>query len=202
MPAAPRLADTKAVFVLRPSLAEQQQRAITEAADRLERELFLAISATTGEAQIRASEANLVASYIQRARQTRPEGRLVVSDEDGRVASIRLQDGDTIVIPEISQIVLVSGEVLAPQAVIYRPGLTAEDYVKRAGGYSQRGSEGNFLIRRASGQIVMEPDAPIRPGDELIVMPRVTTKYFQIGADLITVLYQVALASRGICSTC
>src|SRR5581483_2337945 len=116
----PGLADTKSIYLLRRSVAEQQQRAITEATDRLERELFLAISSTTGEAQIRASEANLVASYIQRARRVRPEGRLVVTDDEGSVAQIRLEDGDTIVIPQKSQIILVSGEVLAPQAVVFR----------------------------------------------------------------------------------
>jgi protein involved in polysaccharide export with SLBB domain len=198
----PVLADTKSVYILRQSVAQQQQRAITEAADRLERELFLAISSTTGEAQIRASEANLVASYIQRARQTRPEGRLVVTDEEGTVAGIRLEDGDTIVIPEKSQVILVTGEVLAPQAILYRSNLQAEDYVRLAGGYTQRGSEGNFLIRRASGQILLDPKTPLRSGDELIVLPLVTTKYLQIAADLITVLYQVALASRVICNNC
>jgi protein involved in polysaccharide export with SLBB domain len=198
----PALADTKSVFLLRQSLAEQQQRAITEATDRLERELFLAISSTTGEAQIRASEANLVASYIQRARRVRPEGRLVVTDDDGTVAELRLEDGDTIVIPEKSQVVLVSGEVLSPQAVVYRPNVTAEEYVLRAGGYSQRGAEGNFLIRRANGQIILDPQARLRPGDELVVLPRVSTKYFQIAADFITVMYQVALAARVICNNC
>jgi protein involved in polysaccharide export with SLBB domain len=198
----PALADTKSVYILRQSIAQQQQRALSEAADRLERELFLAISSTTGEAQIRASEANLVASYIQRARRVRPEGRLVVADDDGVVAGLRLEDGDTIVIPERSQVILVSGEVLAPQAIVYRPDMKAEAYVQRAGGYSQRGSEGNFLIRRANGQILLDPETPLRPGDELVVLPRVSTKYFQIAADFITVMYQVALAARVICNNC
>ena len=43
----------------------------------------LAVSATTGVAEIRAAEANLVASYIARGRRTRPEGRLVVMDRNG-----------------------------------------------------------------------------------------------------------------------
>ncbi|MBX9700328.1 MAG: polysaccharide biosynthesis/export family protein, partial [Acetobacteraceae bacterium] len=44
----PLLADTRSVFLLRPSVAAQQRRAIDEALDRLERQLFLAVSATTG----------------------------------------------------------------------------------------------------------------------------------------------------------
>ena len=51
----PVLADTGSVFLLRPSVAQQQRRAIDEALDRLERQLFLAVSATTGVAAIRAA---------------------------------------------------------------------------------------------------------------------------------------------------
>jgi hypothetical protein len=43
----------------------------------------MAVSATTGVAAIRASEAQLVSSYIQRARRTQPEGRLVVFSDAG-----------------------------------------------------------------------------------------------------------------------
>ena len=86
--------------------------------------------------------------------------------------------------------------------MVYRPNFTAEEYVQRAGGYSQRGSEGHFLIRRANGQILLDPKTPLRPGDELVVLPLVETKYFQIAADFITVAYQVALAGRVICNHC
>src|SRR5690606_3185552 len=136
----PVLADTDSVFVLRPRLAAQQQRAINEALDRLERQLFMAVSPTTGVANIRASEAQLVASYISRAPAAEPWGRLVVSDEDGRCIPVRMEDGDIIVIPEKSSSVLVSGEVTAPQAVVWREGRTVEDYIRAAGGFTPRGS--------------------------------------------------------------
>ena len=126
----PALADTGSVFLLRPSVAQQQRRAIDEALDRLERQLFMAVSATTGVAAIRASEAQLVSSYIQRARRTQPEGRLVVSSEAGQCVPVRLEDGDVIVIPERSSTVLVSGEVTAPRAVVHRPGMRLADYVR------------------------------------------------------------------------
>ncbi len=192
----PVLADTRSVFLLRPSIAQQQRRAIDEALDRLERQLFLAVSPTTGVAAIRASEANLVSSYIQRARRTQPEGRVVVSDGDGRCAPIRLEDGDVIVIPERSQTVLVAGEVTAPHAVIWRQDMRLADYVRAAGGFTPRGSEGSIMIRRASGELVLEPRENLRPGDELIVLPRLDPKAFQIGSDLLGLLYQIAVSTR------
>lgn len=192
----PGLANTRGIFLLRPGLAQQQQRAINEALDRLERQLFLAISPTTGIAQVRASEANLVASYIQRIRRTQPEGRLVVIDRGGRCANVRLQDGDTIVIPERVETVLVGGEVRMPQAVVWRPGMTISDFLRAAGGLAERGDVGSVMVRRASGEVVLDPTEPPQPGDELIALPRLDPKYFQLTSDLINLIFQSAVVTR------
>lgn len=193
----PVLADTSAVFLLRPSVAQQQRRAIDEALDRLERQLFMAVSATTGVAAIRASEAQLVSSYIQRARRTQPEGRLVVSSDGGQCVPVRLEDGDVIVIPERSSTILVSGEVTAPRAVVFRPGMRLNDYVRAAGGFTPRGRESALMIRRASGELLLDPaNQVLRPGDELVALPYLDPKSFQIGADLLGLIYQVAVATR------
>ena len=190
----PALADLKDVYVLRRSVAQQQARVIEEAAERLERALFLATSPTSGVATIRASEAQLVSSYIQRARRTAPDGRIVVADE-GRLADLRLEEDDVIVIPKLSQTVLVSGEVLQPQAVLWRPGLKREDYVRLAGGFSERGRRGHFLIRRANGSFILDRDVALQPGDELVALPFVDPKYFQIGSDVLSLVYQIAIAA-------
>jgi protein involved in polysaccharide export with SLBB domain len=192
----PRLANTRGVFLLRPGLAQAQQRTINEALDRLERQLFLSVSATTGVAQIRASEANLVASYIQRARRAAPEGRLVVMDRGGRCADVRVQDGDTIVIPERVETVLVGGEVRAPQAVVWRRDMRLADYIQAAGGFAERGSSSQVMIRKASGRLILEANEAPEPGDEVIALPMLDPKYFQITSDLLNVIFQTALVYR------
>lgn len=192
----PRLANTRGVFILRPGLAQQQQRTINEAMDRLERQLFLTQSTTTGVAEVRASEANLVANYIQRARRIQPEGRLVVMDRNGRCADVRVQDGDTIVIPEKQETVLVSGEVRAPQAVVWRPNMGLDDFIRAAGGFAERGESESVMIRKPSGELVIDPtDAP-QPGDELIALPRLDPKNFQLTRDLFNLIFQSALSAR------
>lgn len=191
----PALADVKDVYVLRRSVALQQQRVIQEASERLERALFLARSPTSGVAAIRASEAQLVSSYIQRARRTPPDGLIVVADEGGRLADLRLEEDDVIVIPRLSQTVLVSGEVLQPQAVLWRPGLRRDDYVRLAGGFSERGRRGRFLIRRANGSFILDRDVALQPGDELVALPYIDPKYFQIGSDVLSLVYQIAIAA-------
>ena len=192
----PVLANTSSVFLLRPRLALQQRRSIDDALDRLERQLFLSPAMTPGTAAARSAEANLVLAYISRARRSQPEGRLVVVNEDGTCAPIRLEDGDVIVIPERSQTVMVQGEVSMPRAVLWREGMTIEQYLDQAGGLTARGARSTLMLRRPSGQIILDPRQPPQPGDELIALPYLDPKFFIMGQEFITALFQVALAAR------
>ena len=192
----PMLANTSAVFLLRPRLAMQQKRSIDDALDRLERQLFLSPSMTPGVAAARTAEANLVLSYISRARRSLPEGRLVVVNEDGTCAPVRLEDGDVIVIPERSQTVMVQGEVSMPRAVLWREGMTIEQYLDQAGGLTARGARSTLMLRRPSGQVILEPRQSPQAGDELIALPYLDPKYFVMGQEFITAIFQVALAAR------
>ncbi|MCA3303181.1 MAG: polysaccharide biosynthesis/export family protein [Roseomonas sp.] len=192
----PMLANTSAVFLLRPRLAMQQKRAIDDALDRLERQLFLSPSITPGVAAARTAEANLILSYISRARRSLPEGRLVVVNEDGTCAPVRLEDGDVIVIPERSQTVMVQGEVSMPRAVLWREGISIEQYLEQAGGLTARGARSTLMLRRPSGQVILEPRQSPQAGDELIALPYLDPKYFVMGQEFITAIFQVALAAR------
>ena len=190
------LANPRGVFLLRPSVAAQQRRSIDEALDRLERQLFLSPSPTEGVAAVRTAEAQFISSYIQRARRVQPEGRLVVFDSTGRCNPVRLEDGDIIVIPERSQTVMVQGEVNAPQAVVWRPDFTIAQYLAAAGGISSRGRENNLMLSRPSGEVILETTQAPQAGDELIVLPYLDPKVFQIARDVFGAIFQVAVATR------
>ncbi len=192
----PTLANTGSVFLLRPGLALQQKRTIDEALDRLERQLFTAVSSTDSVAQIRTQEANLVAQYIGRMRRVQPEGRLVVTDRNGRCSNVRLMEGDVIVIPERADTVLVAGEVVMPGAVLWKPNLTVSDYIKGVGGFTQRGDMDDVVIRRANGEVEIRPTTGPAPGDEVIAMPHFDPKIFQAVKDVVGLLFQSALSAR------
>jgi protein involved in polysaccharide export with SLBB domain len=192
----PQLADISAIHIRRRSVALQQKQSLEASLDRLERSLYSATVATDGEAQIRRAEAELVAKYIARARTVEPDGTVVVVDSDGRLMDLRLEDGDEIVIPERRSIVLVSGEVFAPQALGFEPGETARHYISRAGGYTDRGDQGKVIIRRPNGQVVIASlSTPVQPGDEVIAPPRVDFKTFQFTKDVTQILYQIAISA-------
>jgi protein involved in polysaccharide export with SLBB domain len=110
---------------------------------------------------------------------------------------VRLENGDIIVIPDRSDTVFVAGEVSSPGAHLWQRGLTLDDYIRRAGGFSQRGSSGTVFIRRPSGEVLIDgARAEIRPGDEIIVGPRLDPRYLQLGIDLTQVVFQTAVAAR------
>ncbi|MDB5413890.1 MAG: polysialic acid transport protein KpsD [Rubritepida sp.] len=191
----PVLANTRAIYLLRQSVAAQQTRVLNEAADRLERALFLTTSPTQGVANIRTAEASMVSTYLQRARRTQPEGRVVVFS-NGRCSGVRLEDGDIVVIPARSELVMVSGEVGVPRAIVWTPGLTVEELIRQAGGLSERGNMRNLMIRRASGEVALDPREPPQPGDEVIALPRLDGRYLQVATDVMQIMFQAALAAR------
>ena len=53
-----------------------------------------------------------------------------------------------------------------------------------------------IIVPSSSFQLVLDPAEIPRPGDELIVLPRLDPKAFQIGSDLLGLIYQIAVATR------
>jgi protein involved in polysaccharide export with SLBB domain len=191
----PNDAATQSVYIIRPGLAAQQYQSIQAALDRLQKALYYATSVTTGEAQIRATEAQSIQNYINEARTIQPDGILAVDDDNNHQSDIRMETGDIIVIPEISDTVMVEGEVDAPQALKFDPHATRDDYIALAGGTTERGKNRQSIIKRLSGRLVLDPNAPIMPGDQLIVMPYVETEDFVITQDVLSLIYQVAAST-------
>jgi protein involved in polysaccharide export with SLBB domain len=191
----PELAHTSAVHLRRPSVARQQRQTILDSLDRLERSAMLALSGTAGEAEIRVREAEMVQTFVDRARDVQPLGR-VVTASGGRQLNVLLQDGDSIVIPTRTNVVRVGGEVQVAQAVMYRPDLTVGDYIQMAGGFTNRAETDAIILMRPNGAALLAPDdAPIRPGDEILIPPKIDNKIFQNAVDLSQVIYQIAIAA-------
>lgn len=191
----PNLTNVNGVHLRRKSIAEQQHRALQQSLDRLQRSVLTAVVETSGEAAIRGEEARMVMQFVERARTIKPEGVVVLSDGKGPPRDIRLEDGDIIVIPERASTVTISGEVLAPQTVLYDPSLTAADYIKIAGGYTDRGDESRVVVRHPNGATVIERSPAIQPGDEVIVPPEVDFKFFQFVQDLVEIIFRVSAAT-------
>ncbi|MDN6298353.1 MAG: polysaccharide biosynthesis/export family protein [Halomonas sp.] len=183
------------ISLQRESVKKQQAKSMKESLRRLETTYLGAPSSTNEEAQVRAKEAELIQNFIQRARELEPSGRLVVA-HNGSIADIRLRDGDVITIPETSDSLLISGEIVVPQAVVYRPGMSVTDYIEGAGGFTQRADDDHVLLVRQNGAVVNADDATLRAGDEILVMPKAPTHNLQLATSLTQILYQIAVATK------
>jgi protein involved in polysaccharide export with SLBB domain len=189
------LTDTRNISLRRVSVAERQRQSLMDSLRRLETTYLGASSSTPEEAEIRVREAELIAKFIEKASKAEPTGRMVVANR-GNVADIRLQDGDVITIPETTQSVLISGEVLIPQALVYESGESVVDYIERSGGFTQHADEENILLVRLNGEVLNADRAKLQPGDEIIVLPEVPTKNLQLATSITQILYQLAVATK------
>ncbi|MCW8332807.1 polysaccharide biosynthesis/export family protein [Vibrio paucivorans] len=195
IPIEPELADFDSIYILRESVAQKQKEMIEESLNRLERSVFTSPASSDGEAAIRAKEAEMVMLFTDRARRVEPLGKVIVSD-NGNIANIRLEQGDKVVIPYKSDLIQVAGEVLMPQAVVYNPNATVDDYIAWAGGFTDRAEDSRIAIVRANGLFEFDLSKPIRKGDQILVLPKVDTKTMQAVKDITQIIYQIAVAAN------
>ncbi|MGQ8364627.1 polysaccharide biosynthesis/export family protein [Glaciecola sp. 1036] len=195
------------VYIQRESVRLKQKQLLEESLQRLERSVFTAPASSNGEATIRTQEASLVAQFIERARAVEPLGKVIVS-EDGKVANIRLEQSDVIVLPKNTDLIQISGEVLIPQAIVYNQNASIGDYVAWAGGFTERADDERIVIVQANGlstvaglsntsQWFSEQQAyRIQPGDQILILPRVDDKIIQSIKDITQILYQIAITAN------
>lgn len=189
-------ARTEATQLFRRSVMARQKELLDASLRSLETYALTARSATSEEAALRQREAELMLQFIDRARGVQPRGQVVLAASEGARATT-LEDGDVIRIPERSQLVLVSGEVLFPNALVHDPKARVEDYVARAGGYNQGADQARVLVLRQDGSVATGAQAAVpQPGDEIMVLPRIDTKSIEITRGITQIIYQVAVAAR------
>ncbi len=195
VPVPRELTDTTSVSIRRVSVAERQAKSLRDSLRRLETSYLGASSQTVEEANIRVQEAKLIQEFVAKASKIKPTGRLVVAHHD-KIANIRLQDGDVIAIPERLDSVLISGEVKIPRAVVFKSDLDLEDYIDKAGGYTNHADTSQILIVRQNGEVRYADDVTLKAGDEILVLPEAPTKNLQLAASISQILYQLAVAAN------
>lgn len=192
---APDEADIRNIYIKRKSVAQKQRENLEESINRLERSVLTSPTRSSAEASIRQQESALVAQLAKTVRASKQEGRVVVS-ENGNISNIRLEDGDVIVIPFRSDVVTISGEVNLPQSIVYAPNAGINDYISRAGGFTERANPQQIIIRKPNGQTLLS--GTVSPGDEILVFPRVDTKKFQFAKDIMGIIFQIAATSKAV----
>jgi protein involved in polysaccharide export with SLBB domain len=188
-------ANIEAVQLYRQSIAARQKELIEISLRSLESYALTARSATSEEAALRQRESAAMMTFIERAKAVQPRGQLVLLPS-AQAGQTILEDGDLIRVPNRSNTVLVSGEVVFPSALVWEPNASAKTFIARAGGYTQLADQNRLVVMHQDGSVSETPDAAVQPGDEVMVLPKITSKDFEIVRAITTILFQIAVAAK------
>lgn len=189
-------ARVEALQLFRKSVAARQKELIDASLRGLETYALTARSATSEEAALRSREAQQILEFIERAKNVQPKGQVILA-QGSEAGSMLLEDGDVLRVPERSSLVQVSGEVMFPNALAYDKRAGIEDYVARAGGYTQGADRAKLIVVRQDGSVSAARDsAALQPGDEVMVMPKIETKSVELTRGITQILYQIAVAAK------
>ncbi len=92
-------------------------------------------------------------------------------DHRGGDSDIILQEGDYVNVPEFINTVQIAGEVMSPNAVVYRPGKPVSYYINAAGGYTDRGKRSRVYVIYQNGKASRNilNSAKVEPGCTIVV---------------------------------
>lgn len=185
----------EALQLFRRSVAQRQKELIEASLRSLETYALTARSATSEEAALRNRESQQILEFIDRARTVQPRGQVILA-QGTESGELLLEDGDVIRLPERSHLVLVSGEVIFPNALAYDSKAAADDYVARSGGYTQGADRARVLVVRQDGTVGEARNVALQPGDEIMVLPKIETKSVELTRGITQIIYQIAVAAK------
>lgn len=116
----------------------------------------------------------------------------------GSSADIVMREGDLLVIPQFSNTVKVSGEVVYPVSMGYTKGKKLSYYIKRAGGYGNRAKKKGVYAIYMNGsaeKINRRSSKDIEPGCEIVVPTKKTNKRMTTGEVMAIASGGASLAS-------
>jgi len=206
-------ADINSLKFIRNSLKEKQKESIklfidtaesefiNSASDSLDQILNPLDSSTT--LQIIRLKQNL----LEKLKKIEPEGRLVLT-KNTKLNNVFLKNGDTIIVPEISNHINIHGEVFGRRvSVPFKAKLSVTDYIRYSGGFTNAADTKSMFIVRASGEVlpaikkglIFNKYIPLYPGDSIVINSMLTDK--NLGKELrdwSQILYQFALGVAGL----
>ena len=98
-----------------------------------------------------------IGDLLFQLKETEPTGRIIAEFDldliknDSSLDTI-LEDGDKLLIPQITQQVFVQGEVGNPGAIRYTPSKGIDFYINKSGGYLKTADEENIFIIHPNGE--------------------------------------------------
>jgi protein involved in polysaccharide export with SLBB domain len=197
----------------RKELKERERKQIETLANRMQSDVALFSLQTAQETGKDAGQALAVGqSLLTDLRSAKPVGRLVIDLNDsmkakpGSEEDVILKDGDTLLVPRVTQEVTVIGEVQSTTSHLYDPSLSRNDYIQKSGGLTPRADGGRIYVVRADGSVVTNSGnswfsggVDIKPGDT-IVAPLDTERMrpLPFWTAVTTIIYNLAISAAAV----
>ncbi len=166
------------------------------------------------ELNSQASSAQSNARLLERLRQIKPTGRVVLQlpPDAATLPDLPLEDGDTLSIPQRGSSVGIFGSVFNTGSFVYESGHTTQQYLALAGGPTRSADKGSIFMIRANGSVISAQQgssfwhagnkfssATVEPGDTIFVPEELNKSTFvQNAKDWTQILYQFGLGLAGI----
>ncbi|MCM8612191.1 polysaccharide biosynthesis/export family protein [Accumulibacter sp.] len=192
--------EAESIQLFRVSVRERQRQALQTTLKFLENAALTARSATTEEALLRKEEAELLLKWVERGKSIEPSGQVYIAQSATR-NDLSLENGDILRIPARDGLVLVSGEVVFPNAIAYEESLGVREYIENSGGYTQNADASRVVVAHRDGSFESSDTggwwsvnyAKVRPGDHILVLPKIDVKSRQIYRDVVDALFKIAV---------
>ncbi len=188
------------VHLQRGSVAAEQKQALTDELQRLQKQVLTSAPPTNTAAQLATAQATLISQFVAQAQTVQPTGNIAVYT-NGQFHDVMLEDSDVVVLPNRTDVVLVSGEVESPGGLVHVSNMDIDGYINRAGGFAAHANKHKFVLLHpnGAGEVAREHDRP-QPGDQILVLPNVGDYKLQLFLDLSQLLFQFALSSATVIS--
>ncbi len=161
-----------ATVLIRQSIRELQQKRLDEARERLQQSI-VRIQMNPGTMNQMASSQgdqnpatspttlNALEHVLTETEGQQAQGRLVIhmhplNELANSPDNVVLIDQDQLTIPRRPAAVNVLGQVYAPNAIVYRPGLTTRDYLNQAGGPNEGADPEHIMVIKADGSVMTD----------------------------------------------
>jgi protein involved in polysaccharide export with SLBB domain len=194
----------------RESVRRQQEATYSRSIDDLELAASVAplagrgSTATADNAAADAARLQIALASIERLRQRKPDGRLVLNlppEASALPASVLLENNDRIFVTPRPKTVGVFGAVYRPGSFLYGDVVRLGDYLKLAGGPQHFADRGEMYVVRANGSVISTrddhhvADRAALPGDLIFVPVRTSPSPFQRFLDLSAIVYQFGVSA-------
>lgn len=206
-----RSAYTRGAVFTRDEVKKRQQEGLTRQIKDLEQRMLFAASQPTEAGQNPADKMqmmNLLGSLKEEAAKIELPGRMAIHIDpdltkfENSINDIALKHGDVLYVPEREDSVVVQGEVLNPNAIVYNPEFGVEEYLNKAGGVKDSAAEDDIFVVHVNGEaeqfshgFFSASKAQVGPGDVIVVPMQVATlSGIQFAKDITAILYQLAVS--------